>query len=226
MRHTIVDTPVIVFAKAPRPGMVKTRLIPRLGAEGAAALQARLVKHTLGTVRQAGFRNVQLHGAPADDPFLRFCADRFGALLVEQCPGDLGMRMHHAFGHASGQYGALLIGSDCPALMAAHLRQAAHTLTESADAVLVPAEDGGYALIGLARADSLVFDGVRWGTADVLDQTRERLRKLGWRWRELDTVWDVDCEADYDRLVESGLLEHRKPVTTPRLPANLGLTEL
>ena len=97
--------------------MVKTRLVPRLGAEGAAALQARLVKHTLGTVRQAGFRNVQLHGAPADDPFLRFCADRFGALLVEQCPGDLGMRMHHAFGHASGQYGALLIGSDCPALM-------------------------------------------------------------------------------------------------------------
>ena len=110
--------------------------------------------------------------------------------------------------------------------MAAHLRQAAHTLTESADAVLVPAEDGGYALIGLARADSLVFEGVRWGTTDVLDQTRERLRKLGWRWRELDTVWDVDCEADYDRLVQSGLLEQRKPVKTPRLPADSGLTEL
>ena len=226
MRHTIADTAAIVFAKAPLPGTVKTRLVPRLGAEGAAALHARLVKHTLSTVREAGFRNVQLHGAPADDPFLRFCASRYGASLSEQCAGDLGMRMHHAFRHAPGQYGALLIGSDCPALMAAHLRRAARTLAESADAVLVPAEDGGYVLIGLARADSLVFEDVRWGTADVLDQTRERLRKLGWRWRELDTVWDVDCEADYDRLVESGLLEQRRPLKTARLPADSGPTDV
>jgi rSAM/selenodomain-associated transferase 1 len=183
------------------------------------------VKHTLSTVREAGFRNVQLHGAPADDPFLRFCASRYGASLSEQCAGDLGMRMHHAFEHALGAAGALLIGSDCPALTARHLRQGARTLAQGADAVLVPAEDGGYALIGLTRAEFRVFEAVQWGTERVLDQTRDRLRELGWRWVELDTLWDVDRDADYERLMTSGLLDRPFAAEAVRSPQDSGTSD-
>jgi uncharacterized protein len=72
--------------------------------------------------------------------------------------------------------------------------------------VFVPAEDGGYALIGLSRNDARVFEGINWGGTEVMAQTRERLRGLGWRWHELDTLWDVDRPADYQRLLQSGLL--------------------
>jgi hypothetical protein len=95
---------------------------------------------------------------------------------------------------------AVLIGSDCPALRPSDLRRAARLLAGGADAVLAPAEDGGYALIGLRRVRDELFSGVRWGTEDVMRQTRERLARLGWRWRELRTVWDVDRPEDYRRL--------------------------
>jgi rSAM/selenodomain-associated transferase 1 len=207
MRRTIGKMRVVLLTKAPRPGRVKTRLIPFLGAEGAAALQARLIKHALATVRRAGFRKVELHGDPANDPFLRFCAEHYRATLVEQCPGDLGDRMHHAFVGTAEPSSVLLIGSDCPALTPAHLREAAQVLAAGSDAVLVPVEDGGYSLVGVARADRRLFDGIAWGTSSVTEQTRERLANLGWRWTELATLWDVDTVADYERLVRSGILD-------------------
>jgi uncharacterized protein len=203
----IAETRVVLLAKAPQPGRVKTRLIPLLGEDGAAALQARLIRHALATIRRAGFRNAELHGDPPADPFLQFCADHYRARLMGQCPGDLGARMHNAFAGASHSSGALLIGSDCPALTARHLRDAARALARGYDAVLVPVEDGGYALIGLARTDERVFEGVSWGTSSVLKQTRERLRAIGWHWAELETLWDVDTAADYERVLQTGLLE-------------------
>src|SRR5215510_7858266 len=105
---------LIVFARAPRPGLVKTRLIPLLGAEGAAALHARLVKHTLSTTRRASFGRIELCCAPdTDDPFFRFCADHYGIPVVDQAEGDLGARMHAAFERTLvGGARALLIGSD------------------------------------------------------------------------------------------------------------------
>ena len=104
---------------------------------------------------------------------------------------------------------ALLIGSDCPALTARHLRQADRALRDGADAVFVPCEDGGYALIGLKRVDARLFDGIAWGGETVMAETRSRLRGLGWRWRELETLWDVDRPEDYQRLLASGLLDGR-----------------
>jgi glycosyltransferase A (GT-A) superfamily protein (DUF2064 family) len=74
--------------------------------------------------------------------------------------------------------------------------------------VFSPTEDGGYALIGLTRCDERLFEGIAWSTPRVMDETRARLRGLGWRWRELDTLWDVDRPADYERLVASALLEN------------------
>ena len=103
----------------------------------------------------------------------------------------------------------LLIGADCPALTARHLCQARQALLGGADAVLAPAEDGGYVLMGLSRFDARLFEDIAWGSDGVLQETRARLRALGWRWRELETLWDVDRPEDYERLVESGLLSSK-----------------
>jgi len=202
---------VIVFARAPRPGAVKTRLIPVLGADGAAALHAKLVKRTLAMARAAGFPCIELHCAPdTDDPFFRYCAGEFGVTARPQAEGDLGARMHFAFQSAlAGCPRVLLVGSDCPALAARHLRQADRALRDGDDAVFVPCEDGGYALVGLQRADRRLFEGIAWGGDRVMAETRKRLAALGWRWRELETVWDVDRPEDYARLMDSGLLDNR-----------------
>ena len=201
-------TAVIVLARAPTPGAVKTRLVPLLGAEGAAALHARLVKRTLHTARAASFRRVELHATPGmDDPFFRFCAAHYSTALVAQAEGDLGARMLAAFESTLVDCPrALLVGSDCPALSARHLRQADGALRDGADAVFVPCEDGGYALIGLRRVDAHLFDGIEWGGNEVMADTRARLAGLGWHHRELETLWDVDRPEDYQRLVASRLL--------------------
>ena len=203
------DTVLIVFARAPVPGKVKTRLVPLLGAEGAAALHVRLVKHALNTARKASLPRIELHCAPdAEDPFFRFCAGHYRIATLAQADGDLGGRMHAAFVREFGAAArALLIGSDCPALTARHLRQADAALRDGADAVFVPCEDGGYALIGLRRADVRLFEGIEWGGSTVMAETRRRLATLGWQWRELDTQWDVDRPEDYERLLAERLLE-------------------
>jgi rSAM/selenodomain-associated transferase 1 len=208
MPRTSSDGRVLVFAKAPRPGSVKTRLIPLLGEQGAAALHARLVKRTLSIARLAAPGAVDLYGAPADDAFLRCCAERYGARLLEQSCGDLGVRMRDAFSAAleDGAY-AILVGCDCPALVPRDLQAAARALKSGADAVFAPTEDGGYALIGLRRCTPVLFADIRWSSSSVMQDTRERLAALGWSWKELTTTWDVDTPADYRRLVASGMLE-------------------
>jgi uncharacterized protein len=198
---------VLVFAKAPRPGYAKTRLIPVLGPQGAAALQARLIEHTLSTVRQAGFRSVQLYGTPADDDFLRCCAARYGADLVPQSEGDLGARMCAALTETlAANRSAILIGTDCPAMTPDDLRRAIRALEHGSDAAFTPTEDGGYALVALRRCDPTLFDGIAWGTPVVMEETRERLRALAWSWQELGLLWDVDTPGDYERLLASRLL--------------------
>lgn len=200
-----------MFARAPVPGAVKTRLIPRLGPDGAAALHARLVKRTLETVRGASLRHVELYCDPGpEDPFFGFCAGRYGVTLKAQAGGDLGMRMLEAFeASLRGHSRVLLVGTDCPALAPRHLRDAERALREGDEAVLVPCEDGGYALMGLTRVAPGLFEGIDWGSPRVLAATRARLSGLGWKWRELETLWDVDRPEDYQRLVASGLLDER-----------------
>lgn len=197
------DVRIIVFAKAPVPGLVKTRLAPRLGAAGAAALHARLVERTLATAATSGVGPLELHCAPdVTHPIFHACAKRFGTTLVAQTGGDLGDRM---FAACRDRLPGIIIGSDCAALTADHLRQAANRLKNGEDAVFIPTEDGGYALLGLTRIDPALFDRIPWGTETVMGCTRERLRGLGWRWAELETLWDIDRPEDYDRLLRSGL---------------------
>jgi hypothetical protein len=127
-------------------------------------------------------------------------ARRHGLALRTQVRGHLGQRMHRAFERALRSADAVvLIGTDCPGLRASDLRAAVRALQGGADAVLAPAEDGGYALIGLRRVSARLFCGIDWGSTSVMEQTRQRLGELGWRWRELRTVWDVDRPEDYAR---------------------------
>lgn len=200
--HT--DCRIIVMARAPVAGAAKTRLIPVLGPEGAAQLQERLIRSALDGVVAAKLGSVTLACAPDfRHPFFHRCAEEFGVALADQHGKDLGQRMAHAL---EGATPALLIGSDCPALRLRDLQQAWDAL-QFHDAVLTPAEDGGYVLIGLQRFDAAVFANVDWGGDKVLSQTRERLVALGWRWDEMPAQWDVDRPEDLERLRQSGLLE-------------------
>jgi uncharacterized protein len=215
MSGTNPEAAILVFARAPVPGAAKTRLIPLLGAAGAAALHARLIERALATARAAAPEIFELWCTPdAAHPFLQSAALAHGATLRIQQGSDLGERMAHALADALRRGNvALCIGTDCPALTAQHLRDAAAALHDGNDAVFVPAEDGGYALVGLARDAPRLFRGIVWGGSQVMAETRTRLRELGLRWRELETLWDVDRPADYQRLQQSGLLrDARAPV--------------
>jgi rSAM/selenodomain-associated transferase 1 len=189
----------MVFAKAPVPGRVKTRLVSSLGEAGAAELQRQLIERTLRTALAAGLGEVELWCAPGvNDAFFSDCAGRYGVVLRGQGQGDLGARMSRAL--AAGAPG-LLVGSDCPALSAEYLRAAGVALAGGNDAVFGPAEDGGYVLIGLSRSPpAQLFDDIAWGTAAVMQETRARLARLNWRWQELATLWDVDRPEDLQRL--------------------------
>ena len=181
---------IIVFAKAPVPGKAKTRLVPALGEWGAARLHERLTRHAVRTALAAGCGRVEIHGTRRHSFF-----DSLGLPFRVQRGRDLGERMHHALGRNPG---AILIGTDCPALTAADLRRAARLLCGGYEAVLAPAEDGGYALIALRRVAPGTFRNIAWGTSTVFDETAKRLRR--YRWRALRTVWDVDRPEDLPRL--------------------------
>jgi uncharacterized protein len=191
------DTAVIVFAKAPVPGLAKTRLAPALGEAGAAALALRMLHHALAQAVAADVGPVELCAAPdATHPAVQTAAAHSGAALSEQGSGDLGRRMHRAFARSLVRHGrALLIGTDAPSLSAAMLRQASSALQDH-DAVFVPAFDGGYALVGLRRPDPRWFSDMRWSHARVMEETRERLRAARARWAELTPVADIDEPAD------------------------------
>jgi rSAM/selenodomain-associated transferase 1 len=197
---------VAILARAPVPGAAKTRLIPRLGAEGAATLQAHLIERVLQRAQAAGARTVLwLSGAP-DDTTTEL-ARRFDTELREQPAGDLGARMlaaaRHA--HATGM-AAIIVGTDCPAQRPDDLRHA-HQLLATHDVVLQPADDGGYVLIAMNDPHAELFSGIRWGSEVVLDETRQRCSALGLRCTELRSLPDLDHPDDLDRAVEEGWLE-------------------
>ena len=195
---------VMVFARAPTPGEAKTRLIPALGEAGAAALHRRLVTHCLRAARESRLGPVELWCAPGTgDPFFLECERRLGASLHPQGEGDLGARMQRAFESALARARrAILVGSDIPALSARYLRDADQALRRGDDAAIGPAEDGGYALIGLSRCDPELFRGIPWGGPQVLAETRRRIAALSWRSSELPVLWDVDRPEDLERLPE------------------------
>jgi rSAM/selenodomain-associated transferase 1 len=195
-------TLIQVFAKAPVPGRVKTRLIPRIGQHAATELYCRLLKRALGTAAIARVGSIELWTTEhTDSPFLQLCSRVLGVPLRLQVEGDLGARMSHAIREGLTRAGkVLLVGVDIPSMTHEDLREAREALDRGCDAVLGPAEDGGYWLIGARRHDAALFEQIAWSEADVAQRTRERLDALGWRWHELATRWDIDRPEDLDRL--------------------------
>jgi rSAM/selenodomain-associated transferase 2/rSAM/selenodomain-associated transferase 1 len=207
--NPIPHVAIAILAKAPIPGLAKTRLIPALGAEGAATLQGRLLERAvdvaLDAAQQAKLGPVTLWCAPdCTHPAFTAQAERPGLGLAAQPTGDLGERMLAAVrATPRDSKGTLVIGTDCPALTIEHLHAAASALADH-DAVLIPAEDGGYVLIGLRQAIPELFTDMPWGSVEVAAETRARLTRLGLFWRELDPLWDVDRPEDIVRLQALG----------------------
>jgi len=199
---------LVIMAKVPIPGQVKTRLIPALGADGAAALAERLLNHTVTTAQKTqAFAHVELCISPSvDHPNLK--ADKRALDVTPQGEGDLGDRMQRAFERLLRNHDAVvMIGTDAPDMTAALLDRAASELIHS-DAVFVPALDGGYTLIGLAKTHahhlSRLFAGIPWSTGEVMAVTRDRLQSLatevGLKWHEYPPMADIDEPEDLVRL--------------------------
>jgi len=200
-----VPTAVVVFARAPQRGRSKTRMVPVLGEGGAARLSARLTRRTLATVRAARVGPIELHGAPnARHAFFLQHTRGSGIRLQNQRGNDLGARMALALSAALRRArSVILVGTDCPALQPADLRRAARALAGGCDVVLAPAEDGGYPLIGVRRVSPRIFENMTWGGAQVFAETGARLDALGWRWRRLRRLWDVDRPQDLERFSDA-----------------------
>jgi len=195
---------IAILAKAPLPGLAKTRLVPVLGADGAASLQARLIERVVTTARAAAVGPVTLWATPdRHHPIFQTNAALLGVALAVQPAGDLGVRMLAASTAANGP--AIVLGTDCPGLTPEHLCAAAGALIDGVDVVIVPVDDGGYGLIGMRRPEPALFDGMSWSTSSVMAETRRRLTRLGMSWREPARLWDVDVPADLERLASAGL---------------------
>ncbi|MCK9503837.1 MAG: TIGR04282 family arsenosugar biosynthesis glycosyltransferase [Porticoccaceae bacterium] len=188
---------IVIFAKAPLPGFAKTRLIPALGEEGAAALATKLLAHTIAAARSAHIGAVELWVTPNPQHQVWSTLDISKTLTLRaQGDGDLGQRMARAARRVIAQGSSvLLIGSDCPQLDSGGLQAAAQALAHH-DCCLVPALDGGYTLLGLRHYHSSLFTGMPWSTPEVADITRERIRELGWSLAEFPPLADIDEPAD------------------------------
>jgi rSAM/selenodomain-associated transferase 1 len=193
-----VSTALIIFAKAPIPGEVKTRLCPPLDHDEAASLHGTLV---LDAVERAkGLPGASLYVAGTPDlahPFFKVMEGRYGAKLLPQRGPDLGSRMKWAMQDAfeQGAQEVLLTGTDLPTLPRAHLVEAL-TLVKRHDVVLGPTADGGYYLIGLRKMAPALFDGIAWSTPTVFAETKKKIEQAGLSLGLLPACRDLDTLED------------------------------
>lgn len=191
---------LLIFARAPVPGQVKSRLAAGVGMHQAAALYEQLLRATVATARAARLAPVELYVAGDSKHLVLGELARDAVRLVAQRGNDLGERMFNALHDSlrSADF-AVLIGSDCPAMTEDYLAQACERLCAGNEVVLGPAEDGGYVLIGTSCSDADLFTDMPWGTDRVMQETRQRLQLLGRHCTELETLWDLDTAEDLAR---------------------------
>jgi hypothetical protein len=205
---------LIIFAKVPEPGRVKTRLCEHITCEEAVELYDAFVADTVGMAASAGAFHVTLAYTPESAG--GYFTDRFDGLGVEFIPqegADLGMRMHHAlsraFGHGADR--AALIGTDIPTLTAGEIKDAFARL-ENSDVVIGPANDGGYFLVAMKRPQPGIFEGVAWSTPHVLNTTLERADAMGLTVSLIPGHTDVDTVMDLAALSGLALPENTRAV--------------
>lgn len=211
---TVPTCRIVLIAKAPLAGYCKTRLIPALGPDGAAALAAQMLRHVAQTAVDAQVGPVEICAAPtAIHPLWHTLRLPAQLAWTEQGEGDLGQRMARAAGRtlARGET-VLLIGSDCPALTVSHLRNAAQA-TQRGAAALIPACDGGYVLLGLPHMLPALFADMPWSTPDVARITLERMAAARMPVQVGDALHDVDEPSDLAFLPPGFLAP--KPLNAP-----------
>ena len=212
------ESALVIFAKAPVPGQVKTRLCPPLTHDEAATLHGSFVLDTLERTKTAAVKlklpfDRYLACAPSSTlVFFKIMEERQGVQLIEQEGEDLGIRMHKAFEamFARGYHHVVIVGTDAPALPLEHYKQALDLLSEN-DVVLGPAQDGGYYLIGLKKPVPGLFENIPWSTDQVMALTCDKAKSLGLRlglippWRDVDTIDDLLA------LIEASALDAKRP---------------
>jgi len=217
-QSSVLGTALVIFAKAPIPGQVKTRLCPPLTPDEAATLHGSFVLDTLERTKAAvtTFKlplDRYLACSPASTHvFFRIMEERQDMRLLDQVGKDLGARMNQTFEtlFARGYTRGVIVGTDTPSLPLERYRQALAAL-ESHDLVLGPALDGGYYLIGLNRPIPDLFTAIPWSTNQVIALTQEKARALGLTMALLESWRDVDTISDLDELIEASVLDAKKP---------------
>jgi len=195
------DTVVLLFAKAPVEGKVNTRLISDIGVQAATKLQRDLIHQRLSMLTQANLCAVNLMCAPdIQHECFAQCEQQYPITLLEQSGNDLGVRMLNGITDALQYYKyCIVIGTDAPALNETAIEQAIKILHADTEVVFVPAEDGGYVLVGMKRPCDFLFQGISWGSADVMQQSRNKLNDNNVLFVEFATCWDIDRVEDYQR---------------------------
>lgn len=188
---------IVIFAKAPLPGLAKTRLIPAIGHEGSARLAVKLLQHAVDQAVSAQLGPVELCVSPsASDPLWNELGLPSSVEITEQSSGDLGERMSRVTKRVidNGE-SIILVGTDCPGLTAEKMREAALALN-SHDVCLVPVSDGGYALLGLNEHLASLFSDMPWSTDSVAQLTRQRVLAEGRALYQLKSLHDIDRPQD------------------------------
>lgn len=208
---------LIIFTRYPEPGKTKTRLIPALGADGAARLHRRMAEYTTGWVRELARGHemaAEVRHAGAWGRSMRRWLGR-GFEYRDQGDGDLGQRLKRSFaeGFGRGASRVVTVGTDCPWLTARHGAKAFDALADH-DVVLGPAQDGGYTLIGLSRPAPALLEGIPWGTGGVLEMTLEKAQALGLTVALLETLADVDRPEDLAALKTHASITVPNPTPT------------
>lgn len=188
---------ILVFAKAPVLGTVKTRMQSVLSAQDALSLHSDLVEYLLEKLLKANIAKVELWLSEPSPG----CFSDVGVNWYTQLGSSLGQRLNHALSSALERYqSVVIVGGDCPFIDADYLEKAFKAMDEGYQSVLGPADDGGYVLIGSRQSDARLFEKIDWGSGRVLVQTREQLKAMQWCWQELDGLSDIDRPEDLSLL--------------------------
>lgn len=208
---------IIIMAKVPRAGNVKTRLQPFLSAEQCILLSEAFLEDTVNKAKRISEKLI-IAFSPADE---RGYFDKFGdekLILIEQKGSDLGERMFKAFQFALSQNSdsAVMIGTDSPTFPADYIEQAFEFLELETDAVLGKTSDGGFYLIGLRKSNKEIFENVAWSSDKTFEQTYQNIMKLDLHLREVPSWFDVDEKDDLLKLKEQFIFSQNAVRRAPK----------
>jgi rSAM/selenodomain-associated transferase 2/rSAM/selenodomain-associated transferase 1 len=197
-----ISTCCLIFTKNPTPGKTKTRLISAIGINGAYEVHVKLLKNTLSlTPKIKNMNFILYHTSIKNNEIINGFSKKYNLKTKIQSGKNLGDRMQHASQEQLKSYThCIIIGTDCPELTKKYLLNAKEALSTGYDAVIGPAHDGGYVLIGFNTASKIIFSNIKWGKDTVLKETLENFKKLKLKYKILPPLHDVDTKEDLQYL--------------------------